>query len=86
MRHPEDNRNQIRELAQTLMDGGVLDELIQHKLDAFNTRWDELMARVRHTGHSYIHDACAHQGEHMDLVCLIFIDWGQQGLYGKGKQ
>lgn len=49
LRHPEDNRNQIRELAQTLMDGGVLDELIQQKLDAFNTRWDELMARVRHT-------------------------------------
>ncbi|TMS11567.1 Dystrophin [Larimichthys crocea] len=34
------------------MDGGVLDELIQQKLDAFNTRWDELMARVRHTVHS----------------------------------
>lgn len=48
LRRPEDNRNQIRELAQTLMDGGVLDELIQQKLDAFNTRWDELMARVRH--------------------------------------
>ncbi|KAK5847636.1 hypothetical protein PBY51_016746 [Eleginops maclovinus] len=48
LQHPEDNRNQIRELAQTLMDGGVLDELIQQKLDAFNTRWDELMARVRH--------------------------------------
>ncbi|XP_067116720.1 dystrophin isoform X2 [Osmerus mordax] len=46
LRHPEDNRNQIRELAQTLMDGGVLDELIQHKLDAFNTRWDELMQRA----------------------------------------
>lgn len=53
LRHPEDNRNQIRELAQTLMDGGVLDELIQQKLDAFNTRWDELMARVRRT--DYIH-------------------------------
>ncbi|CAG04995.1 unnamed protein product, partial [Tetraodon nigroviridis] len=47
LRHPEDNRNQIRELAQTLMDGGVLDELIQQKLDVFNARWDELMARVR---------------------------------------
>ncbi|XP_070711943.1 dystrophin [Pempheris klunzingeri] len=46
LRHPEDNRNQIRELAQTLMDGGVLDELIQQKLDAFNARWDELMARA----------------------------------------
>ncbi|TNN48030.1 Dystrophin [Liparis tanakae] len=49
LRHPEDNRNQIRELAQTLTDGGVLDEIIQQKLDAFYTRWDELMARVRHT-------------------------------------
>ncbi|XP_030603146.1 dystrophin isoform X3 [Archocentrus centrarchus] len=46
LQHPEDNRNQIRELAQTLMDGGVLDELIQQKLDAFNTRWDELMSRA----------------------------------------
>ncbi|XP_013881860.1 dystrophin [Austrofundulus limnaeus] len=46
LQHPEDNRNQIRELAQTLMDGGVLDELIQQKLDAFNTRWDEIMARA----------------------------------------
>ncbi|KAM6893218.1 dystrophin isoform 3-T3 [Lycodopsis pacificus] len=46
LRHPEDNRNQIRELAQTLMDGGVLDEIIQQKLDAFNARWDELMARA----------------------------------------
>uniref|UniRef100_A0A8K9XGM4 Dystrophin n=1 Tax=Oncorhynchus mykiss TaxID=8022 RepID=A0A8K9XGM4_ONCMY len=46
LRHPEDGRNQIRELAQTLMDGGVLDQLIQHKLEAFNTRWDELMQRA----------------------------------------
>ncbi|XP_048870512.1 dystrophin isoform X3 [Brienomyrus brachyistius] len=46
LRHPEDNRNQIRELAQTLMDGGVLDELINQKLEAFNTRWDELMERA----------------------------------------
>uniref|UniRef100_A0A8C3DMH1 Dystrophin n=1 Tax=Corvus moneduloides TaxID=1196302 RepID=A0A8C3DMH1_CORMO len=42
MRHPEDNRNQIRELAQTLTDGGILDELINEKLDKFNTRWEEL--------------------------------------------
>ena len=55
LRHPEDNRNQIRELAQTLMDGGVLDELIQHKLDAFNTRWDELMQRVRTHSHTHTH-------------------------------
>ncbi|XP_019712980.1 dystrophin-like [Hippocampus comes] len=46
LQHPEDNRNQIRELAQTLMDGGVLDELIMQKLDAFNARWDALMARA----------------------------------------
>ncbi|XP_075446382.1 dystrophin isoform X4 [Ascaphus truei] len=42
MRHPEDNRNQIKELAQTLTDGGVLDELINEKLESFNTRWEEL--------------------------------------------
>ncbi|NWH27500.1 DMD protein, partial [Grus americana] len=42
MRHPEDNRNQIRELAQTLTDGGILDELINEKLEKFNTRWEEL--------------------------------------------
>ncbi|XP_068773159.1 dystrophin isoform X9 [Struthio camelus] len=42
MRHPEDNRNQIRELAQTLTDGGILDELINEKLERFNTRWEEL--------------------------------------------
>uniref|UniRef100_A0A6J0TE40 Dystrophin n=1 Tax=Pogona vitticeps TaxID=103695 RepID=A0A6J0TE40_9SAUR len=42
MQHPEDNRNQIRELAQTLTDGGVLDELINEKLEKFNTRWEDL--------------------------------------------
>nr|XP_014433950.1 dystrophin isoform X7 [Pelodiscus sinensis] len=42
MRHPEDNRSQIQELAQTLTDGGVLDELINEKLETFNTRWEEL--------------------------------------------
>ena len=65
LQHPEDNRNQIRELAQTLMDGGVLDELIQQKLDAFNTRWDELMARVRHAAHSCIqkYTAWSHRGQ-----------------------
>uniref|UniRef100_A0A9J7ZLQ2 Dystrophin n=1 Tax=Cyprinus carpio carpio TaxID=630221 RepID=A0A9J7ZLQ2_CYPCA len=41
--HPEYNRNQIRELAQTLMDGRVLDELINKKVEDYNTRWDELM-------------------------------------------
>lgn len=38
------------------MDGGVLDELIQQKLDAFNTRWDELMARVRHTDDIHVEE------------------------------
>ncbi|KFQ12665.1 Dystrophin, partial [Leptosomus discolor] len=47
MRHPEDNRNQIRELAQTLTDGGILDELINEKLEKFNTRWEELQKAVR---------------------------------------
>ncbi|KAG9349621.1 hypothetical protein JZ751_028069, partial [Albula glossodonta] len=46
LRHPEDNRTQINELAQTLMDGGVLDDLIKQKLDAFNARWDDLMGRA----------------------------------------
>uniref|UniRef100_A0AAY5F0V5 Dystrophin n=1 Tax=Electrophorus electricus TaxID=8005 RepID=A0AAY5F0V5_ELEEL len=45
--HPEYNRNQIRELAQTLMDGRVLHELIHKKVDDYNIRWDELMQRVR---------------------------------------
>ncbi|KAI5090181.1 dystrophin isoform 1, partial [Silurus meridionalis] len=44
--HPEYNRNQIRELSQTLMDGGVLDELIQKKVEDYNIRWDELMQRA----------------------------------------
>uniref|UniRef100_A0A671LE11 Dystrophin-like n=1 Tax=Sinocyclocheilus anshuiensis TaxID=1608454 RepID=A0A671LE11_9TELE len=44
--HPEYNRNQIHELAQTLMDGRVLDELIHKKLEDYNTRWDELMQRA----------------------------------------
>ncbi|XP_069827108.1 dystrophin isoform X8 [Dendropsophus ebraccatus] len=42
MKHPEDNRNQIKELAQTLTDGGVMDELINEKLEKFNTRWEEI--------------------------------------------
>ncbi|KAK3510935.1 hypothetical protein QTP70_027830, partial [Hemibagrus guttatus] len=44
--HPEYNRNQIRELAQTLMDGRVLDELIHKKVEDYNIRWDELMQRA----------------------------------------
>ncbi|RXN02867.1 utrophin-like isoform X1 [Labeo rohita] len=42
LRHPGDNRTQIRELAQTLIDGGILDELISEKLENFNSRYDEL--------------------------------------------
>uniref|UniRef100_A0A4W3IX27 Calponin-homology (CH) domain-containing protein n=1 Tax=Callorhinchus milii TaxID=7868 RepID=A0A4W3IX27_CALMI len=46
MRHPEENRNQIRELAQTLTDGEILDELINEKLEMFNTRWEELLQQA----------------------------------------
>ncbi|RXM31709.1 Dystrophin [Acipenser ruthenus] len=46
LHHPEDNRNQIRELAQTLTDGGILDELINEKQETFNTRWDELLQQA----------------------------------------
>ncbi|XP_028970380.2 LOW QUALITY PROTEIN: dystrophin [Esox lucius] len=42
LRHPGDNRTQIRELGQTLIDGGILDELISEKLETFNFRYDQL--------------------------------------------
>uniref|UniRef100_A0A3Q3EBK5 Utrophin n=1 Tax=Hippocampus comes TaxID=109280 RepID=A0A3Q3EBK5_HIPCM len=42
LRHPADNRTQIRELGQTLIDGGILDELIGEKLQAFNSRYEQL--------------------------------------------
>ncbi|XP_075056397.1 dystrophin isoform X4 [Mixophyes fleayi] len=42
MKHPDHNRNQIKELSQTLTDGGVMDELINEKLETFNTRWEEI--------------------------------------------
>ncbi|XP_067900301.1 utrophin-like isoform X3 [Heterodontus francisci] len=42
LRHPADNRTQIRELGQTLIDGGILDELISEKLETFNARYEEL--------------------------------------------
>ncbi|XP_024146227.1 dystrophin isoform X3 [Oryzias melastigma] len=42
LRHPGDNRTQIRELGQTLVDGGILDELISEKLEAFNSRFEQL--------------------------------------------
>ncbi|XP_059504261.1 dystrophin isoform X5 [Stegostoma tigrinum] len=41
LRHPADNRTQIRELGQTLIDGGILDELISEKLEAFNTQYED---------------------------------------------
>ncbi|XP_066517657.1 dystrophin isoform X2 [Hoplias malabaricus] len=44
--HPEYNRNQIRELSQTLMDGRVLHELIHTKVEDYNIRWEELMRRA----------------------------------------
>lgn len=42
LRHPADNRTQIRELGQTLIDGGILDDIISEKLEAFNSRYLEL--------------------------------------------
>ncbi|XP_039603451.1 utrophin isoform X2 [Polypterus senegalus] len=42
LRHPADNRTQIRELGQTLIDGGILDEIISEKLETFNARYEEL--------------------------------------------
>lgn len=47
LRHPGDNRTQIRELGQTLIDGGILDELISEKLEAFNSHYDQLNHQVR---------------------------------------
>ncbi|XP_072370089.1 dystrophin isoform X11 [Scyliorhinus torazame] len=46
MRHPEDNQNQIRELAQTLTDGEILDELINENLETFNSRWEALIQQA----------------------------------------
>lgn len=42
LRHPADNRTQIRELGQTLIDGGILDDIINEKLEVFNARYEEL--------------------------------------------
>uniref|UniRef100_A0A8D0GIM7 Dystrophin n=1 Tax=Sphenodon punctatus TaxID=8508 RepID=A0A8D0GIM7_SPHPU len=47
LRHPADNRTQIRELGQTLIDGGILDDIISEKLEAFNARYEELSHLVR---------------------------------------
>uniref|UniRef100_A0A8D2JDK6 Utrophin n=1 Tax=Varanus komodoensis TaxID=61221 RepID=A0A8D2JDK6_VARKO len=46
LRHPTDNRTQIRELGQTLIDGGILDEIISEKLEIFNARYEELSHAV----------------------------------------
>ncbi|KAI5096115.1 utrophin [Silurus meridionalis] len=46
LRHPGDNRTQIRELSQTLIDGGILDDIITEKLDNFNSRYDALNQQV----------------------------------------
>ncbi|XP_012590479.1 PREDICTED: utrophin [Condylura cristata] len=46
LRHPADNRTQIRELGQTLIDGGILDDIISEKLEAFNSRYEELSRRA----------------------------------------
>uniref|UniRef100_A0A670Z167 Utrophin n=1 Tax=Pseudonaja textilis TaxID=8673 RepID=A0A670Z167_PSETE len=46
LRHPADNRTQIRELGQTLIDGGILDEIISEKLEVFNARYEELSHAV----------------------------------------
>uniref|UniRef100_A0A3Q3G3A5 Utrophin n=1 Tax=Labrus bergylta TaxID=56723 RepID=A0A3Q3G3A5_9LABR len=46
LRHPGDNRTQIRELGQTLIDGGILDELISEKLEAFNSRYEQLNHQI----------------------------------------
>lgn len=54
LRHPADNRTQIRELGQTLIDGGVLDELISEKLEVFNARYDELSHQVRDSQPSFV--------------------------------
>ncbi|XP_040285503.1 utrophin isoform X2 [Bufo bufo] len=42
LRHPADNRTQIRELGQTLIDGGILDDIISDKLEVFNAHYEEL--------------------------------------------
>ncbi|XP_071996962.1 utrophin isoform X3 [Engystomops pustulosus] len=42
LRHPADNRTQIRELGQTLIDGGILDDIISEKLEVFNAHYEEL--------------------------------------------
>ncbi|CAL1586531.1 unnamed protein product [Knipowitschia caucasica] len=42
LRHPSDNRTQIRELSQTLIDGGILDEIISEKLENFNSSYEQL--------------------------------------------
>lgn len=47
LQHPADNRTEIQELGQTLIDGSIMDELISEKLEAFNSRYEELSSLVR---------------------------------------
>ncbi|KAJ6667635.1 hypothetical protein lerEdw1_016756 [Lerista edwardsae] len=78
MQHPEDNRNQIRELAQTLTDGGVLDELINEKLEKFNSRWEELQQEA--VRRQKVLEQSIHSAQETDKTLqliqesLVFID------------
>lgn len=81
--HPEYNRKQIHELAQTLMDGRVLDELIHKKVEDYNIRWDELMQRVcvnvtavltlRHRNESCFNVEDTHTGMNDKVQIAIFF-------------
>ncbi|XP_063161281.1 dystrophin isoform X1 [Candoia aspera] len=78
MQHPEDNRNQIRELAQTLTDGGVLDELINEKLEKFNIRWEELQQEA--VRRQKVLEQSIHSAQEIDKTLqliqesLVFLD------------
>uniref|UniRef100_UPI00358F8806 dystrophin-like isoform X3 n=1 Tax=Myxine glutinosa TaxID=7769 RepID=UPI00358F8806 len=45
--YPGDNRTHIEELSQTLVDGGILDDVIGEKLKALNARRNELTQRTK---------------------------------------
>lgn len=65
LRHPGDNRTQVRELGQTLVDGGILDELISEKLEAFNSRYEQLNHQVR--------NCSMHRMQRKTSVLFIFL-------------
>lgn len=77
LRHPGDNRTQIRELGQTLVDGGILDELISEKLEAFNSQYEQLNHQV---GHFFISTEanvtctcnCYCKGKHPSCIYMRF--------------